>query len=145
MAYLQPQNGTAVKTGAMLVDNLHAQYRTMADRDDQVFFRAMGQRIAALRKEQHLTQTQLAEILGISQQLVASYEVGRRKVPASMLPVLAQTFAVPAEQLLGMHNQAAKRGPAPKLVRQIEQIQKLPRTKQRFVIEMLDTVLRQTG
>lgn len=49
-----------------------------------------------------------------------------RKVPASMLPTLAQIFAVPVEQLLGMNSQAAKRGPAPKLVRQIEQIRRLP-------------------
>jgi len=127
------------------MENLHAHYQDMAEQDEQTFFRAMGQRIATLRKEQHLTQTQLGELLGISQQLVASYEVGRRKVPASMLPTLAEIFAVPVEQLLGMNSQAAKRGPAPKLVRQIEQIRRLPRSKQRFVMEMLETVLQQAS
>ena len=39
----------------------------------------------------------------------------------------------------------AKRGPAPKLQQQIELIQRLPRAKQRFVIEMLDTALPQTA
>jgi hypothetical protein len=39
----------------------------------------------------------------------------------------------------------AKRRPAPKLQQQIELIQQLPRAKQRFVIEMLDTVLQQTA
>jgi hypothetical protein len=38
----------------------------------------------------------------------------------------------------------AKRRPAPKL-QQIERIQKLPRAKQRFVMEMLDTVIQQAG
>jgi hypothetical protein len=37
----------------------------------------------------------------------------------------------------------AKRGPAPKLQQQIERIQKLPKSRQRFVMEMLDTVLQQ--
>lgn len=37
----------------------------------------------------------------------------------------------------------SKRGPAPKLQQQIERIQRLPRAKQRFVMEMIDTVLAQ--
>jgi hypothetical protein len=47
--------------------------------------------------------------------------------------------------LLGTSNGKSKRGPTPKLQRQIEQLQRLPKTKQRFVMEMLDTVLQQTG
>lgn len=39
----------------------------------------------------------------------------------------------------------SKRGPAPKLQQQIERIGQLPKTKQRFVMEMLDTVLAQAG
>lgn len=120
-------------------------YITMAERDDRAFFQTLGQRVATLRKDQHMTQVQLAEHLGISQQLVASYEAGRRKIPASVLPALAKLFAVPVEQLLGMRNKAARRGPTPKLQRQIEQISRLPKAKQRFVIEMLDTVLQQGG
>ena len=70
-------------------------------------------------------------------------EAGQRKIPASMLPKLSQLFDVPVEALLGMNEKAAKRGPAPILQRQIEQIRLLPRSKQRFVMEMLETVIRQ--
>jgi hypothetical protein len=38
-----------------------------------------------------------------------------------------------------------KRGPAPKLQQQIERIQQLPRTQQRFVMQMLDTVIAQAS
>jgi hypothetical protein len=34
-----------------------------------------------------------------------------------------------------------KRGPAPKLQQQMERIQRLPRTLQRFLMEVIDTVL----
>jgi hypothetical protein len=37
----------------------------------------------------------------------------------------------------------SRRGPAPKWEQQIEAIAKLPRARQRFVSEMLDTVLAQ--
>ncbi len=113
--------------------------------DDSVFFRLLGQRVAKLRKEQHLTQVQLAEILEISQQHMASFEKGIRKIPASMLPKLSKVFAVPVESLLGMTNKAAKRGPAPKLQRQVELISQLPPAKQKFVSEMLDTVIQQAN
>lgn len=45
------------------------------------------------------------------------------------------------EKLFFKQRSPAKRGPAPKLQQQIERIQKLPKSRQRFV--MLDTVLQQ--
>jgi transcriptional regulator with XRE-family HTH domain len=113
--------------------------------DEKAFFKTLGKRIAELRKEQGLTQAQLGESLGISQQQVASFEVGRRRVPASMLSAFAKALAVSVEELLGDEPKPAKRGPAPKLQRQMERISQLPRAKQRFVLEMLDTVLQQAS
>jgi len=96
------------------------------------------------RKEQQITQVQLAEILGISQQYMQAFEAGRRKIPSSMLPTLAEVLAVSVEELIGIATtQNKKRGPAPKLLKQIEQISQLPKTKQKFVMDMLDTVIQQ--
>lgn len=111
--------------------------------DDKVFFKKLGKRVAELRKEQGITQVQLAETLEISQQLIAAYEAGTRKIPASMLPTLARLFAVPLDQLVGMEELPAKRGPASTLQRQIEQIGLMPRAKQKFIIEMLDALIKQ--
>lgn len=111
--------------------------------DEKVFFKALGARIAALRIDSNLTQQQLADTLGLSQQVVASYEVGRRRVPVSLLPALARTLGVSVEELIGEETKAAKRGPAPKLQQQLERITQLPKPKQRFVMEMIDTVLQQ--
>ena len=112
--------------------------------DEKTFFEKLGQRIAALRQERGLTQVQLAEILGYSQQQVLSFEKGRRRIPVSALPDLSQALGVSAEELLGADDdKPAKRGPAPKLQRQLEELSKLPRSQQRFVSQMLDTVLQQ--
>lgn len=112
--------------------------------DEKQFFKVLGMRVAALRKEQGLTQAQLGELLGISQQMVASYEVGRRRIPVSMLPQLAHALAVSLEGLLGVREGKLKPGPTPKLLRQVERISQLPKPRQRFVIEMLETVLAQS-
>lgn len=111
--------------------------------DDKAFFKQLGKRMADLRKEMGLTQAQLAEQLEISQQMIAAYEAGTRKIPASMLPRLAKLFAVSLEELLGMEKLPAKRGPASILQRQIEQIGTMPRAKQKFITEMLEALIKQ--
>lgn len=113
--------------------------------EERSFFETLGERIARLRREHGVTQVQLAEALGVSQQTMQSYEVGRRRIPVSALPVVASTLAVSLEELFGQTKPAArsKRGPASKLEQQLEAITKLPKARQRFVSEMLDTVLAQ--
>ena len=126
------------------MESLYQWISVMAP-DDKRFFKELGARIAQLRKEQAMTQQTLAEELAIAQQTLAHYEVGRLRVPVSMLPTLAQLFGVPVDALLGLKNGAAKRGPAPKLQQQMARISQLPKPKQRFVLEMLETVLNQTS
>jgi transcriptional regulator with XRE-family HTH domain len=116
-------------------------------KEERAFFVQLGTRMAELRRVQNITQVQLAEALGVSQQTVNAYEVGRRRMPVSSVPTLARLFGVSVEELLGEPLSAAtrKRGPTPKLQQQIERITQLPKPKQRFVMEMLDTVLAQQG
>lgn len=112
--------------------------------EERAFFVAFGERLAALRKERSLTQVQLAEQLGVSQQAVTAYESGQRRVPISTLPLLAQALGVTVEELIGAPAQrAGTRGPAPKLQQQLERVQALPRAKQRLVSEVLDSLLAQ--
>ena len=109
------------------------------------FFRELGARLIELRKAQGLTQTQLAELLGISQQVVAAYENGHRRIPVDLLAETARLLGVSVEELVGLGSGPARRGPAPRLQQQLERISRLPRAKQRIVMEMLDGVLSQAG
>ncbi|WP_312915084.1 hypothetical protein [Stenotrophomonas sp.] len=62
-----------------------------------------------------------------------------------MLPLLADTLAVMVEELIGAPTKrTGKRGPAPKLQQQLERIAAQPKAQQRFVMQMLDTVLQQS-
>ena len=125
---------------------LHQQWTTIMTQDEKEYFKVLGSRIAHLRKELELTQAQLAETMGISQQMVASYEVGRRRIPVSMLPQLSQALKVQTDALLGNETKThSKRGPTPKWQLQIEAIAQLPKAKQRFVSQVLDTVLAQAS
>ena len=124
------------------MSRVHRAVITMTH-EEITFFKDLGSRIATLRKESGLTQTQLGEMIGVSQQQVVSFEKGRRKVPVSALPKLSAALGVSIEDLIDVNAKPGKRGPTPKIQRQLEQLQQLPRSKQRFVTEMLDTVLQQ--
>jgi transcriptional regulator with XRE-family HTH domain len=113
--------------------------------DETLFFKQLGACIAALRKDQGLTQVQLADPLELTQQMVASYEVGRRRVPVSLLPLLARALGVSVEALIGEKTPPAKRGPTPKLQQQVERLSRLPQAKQRVVMEMLEEFLNQAA
>lgn len=115
---------------------------------DESFFKELGARIAQTRKERDITQVQLAAALGIAQQTLAHYEGGRLRLPASLLPTLAQELQVPLDFLLGQPAAAkapGKRGPAPKLQQQMERINALPKAQQKFVLQVIESVLAQAG
>jgi len=123
----------------------HPTTGTMSQ-EEKRFFRELGERIAQLRKEQGLTQQQLADAIGTTQQQVASYEVARLRVPVSMLPRLARALGVSLEVLVGEDQRpAAKRGPTPKLQQQLERLSALPKPKQRAVMEVLEAMLAQAS
>ena len=109
---------------------------------ERAFFIKLGARVATARNAQHMTQVQLAEALGVAQQTLNSYEAGTRRVPVSMLPELATILAISIEELIGVPIPSGKRGPQPRLLQQIERIQRLPRQQQRFVMQMIDTALQ---
>ena len=115
--------------------------------EERAFFVSMGERIATLRRTHNVTQVQLAEALGVSQQTLQSYEVGRRRIPVSALQVVAHTLAVSLDELFGEDKPSGrgKRGPAPQWRQQMEAVALLPKSQQQFVSRMLETVLAQAA
>ena len=75
-----------------------------------------------------------------------SFEKGRRRVPVSLLPVIAQALDTTLDALVNdeAHTTAAapkKRGPQKKIRQQLEQIEALPMAKQRAIAQVLDSML----
>lgn len=108
---------------------------------EQAFFIALGARITALRKAHRITQVQLAQTLGVSQQTITAYETGHRRIQVSALPVIAQALRVSVAELIDGHSNTRKRGPTGKIQQQLEQVQQLPRAKQKLLSDVLDSLL----
>ena len=61
-----------------------------------------GERLKKLRKENKLTQSELAKKLHVSKSIISYYELGDRTPPADILVKLAYVFNVSTDYLLGI-------------------------------------------
>lgn len=67
-------------------------------------------------------------------------------MPVSLLPAIAKRLGVAVEALLSDDTKAAaKRGPVPKPQQQMDRITQLPRARQQFVMEVIESVLTQSS
>lgn len=116
----------------------------MAGRPAQKDAPPFGQRLSATRKARGLTQQQLAELLDMTVKGIDYYERRARNPSSEFVQRAADALGVAVTELLGENRRGPqrKRGPSPKLQRQLEEIHRLPKAKQRFVSELLDTVLK---
>ena len=110
--------------------------------DPKALAKQIGERVAQVRKDQGMTQVELAEAVRLSQQLIAEYEAGKKNIPTWRLVNMAEALGVAPEALLSDSNgKTLKRGPAPKLQKQIEKISSLPREQQKSILQVLDMAL----
>lgn len=64
---------------------------------------SIGTNIYSLRKEKKMTQLQLAEKLGVSEQAVSKWENGQCAPDVSLFPVIAELFGVSIDRIFGYH------------------------------------------
>ena len=117
----------------------------MTEQAQQQYFKELGERIAQLRKSRGWSQAGLGKEVGLSQQMIADYESGQKlHLPLCRILDLAEALQVDVTELLGTETEAGRKpGPSSKMERQISQVRRLPKSKQKFVSEFLDTILQQ--
>lgn len=99
-----------------------------------------GQRLAALRKEQGLSQEALAALLNTTRNNIAYYERKADNPSLDFIERCAQTLRVSPQELIG-EDLKGKPGRPSKLHQKIDQVTKLPRATQQYVLQFLDQVL----
>lgn len=65
-------------------------------------------RIRDLREARRLTQQQVADVLGIRQQVYSKYELGVRSLPLEHLMKLCRFYGASADWILGLSGQEEK-------------------------------------
>jgi transcriptional regulator with XRE-family HTH domain len=101
-----------------------------------------GERLAQLRKAAGYTQVELAAEVGITQRMVAYYEVPDAQPPAHLLPQIAKALGVSVDVLLGLAEpRRPKRIATNRLERRLLEIEKLNPKAKRQLTQLLDTFI----
>lgn len=103
----------------------------------------IGQRLTQLRKQRGYTQVELAEKIGIRQVLVSAYEKDRRGLSAEMAIHFALALDVSLDELLRPQGKKVSgKKPSRKVLRRLEEIEKLPPHQQNYLLKTIDGFLR---
>lgn len=104
--------------------------------------RGFGARLATLRRAAGYTQQELADTLGVTQRMISYYEGQPEPPPSALLPGLAKALKVTTDELLGITPVKKKgRQPDNRLLRRLQQIEKLEPREKRQVMQLLDTFI----
>jgi transcriptional regulator with XRE-family HTH domain len=101
-----------------------------------------GPRLAALRQSRGLTQTELGKASGLSQRMVAYYELESAQPPGALLVGFARALQVSADELLGLAPVRETTSPkTARLLKRLRRIEELPAADQRAVLKLVDAML----
>ena len=104
--------------------------------------RAIGERLARLRKERGVTQVEMAELLGVSQGNVSDYERGELRLHGELLVKLARVLKVSADEILGLEKSPPARAPRDRrLLRRLQDLDKLSKRDRGALMRTLDAFL----
>jgi len=104
------------------------------------------ERLAELRRDRGLSQTEVAEALELTQALVSNYEQGTRRLHAELIVRFAKFHEVSTDDLLGLKgNGKSKKSSKPDLglhlLKRMQKIQNMPKQRQKAVLQSIDFVL----
>jgi len=104
-----------------------------------------GARLAALRRSAGLTQTELAQLIGESQQNIAFWEGSEKPPRSDVLSKLARVLGVKIEHILegGDLLRTRNAGPVGKVQKVFEEVSTLPRKQQERIAETVSALVEQ--
>lgn len=128
----------------MIEENVMYDVDVMAGRPPTREAPRFGQRLAAARKARGWSQTDFANRLDVTRALIDYYERRAKNPTMDFVQRAADVLGVSVVDLVDDNGTGPRKrpGPASKIERQIDELRRLPKSKQRFVSELLDTVLK---
>lgn len=117
-----------------MIDKIFLMKKTSAIKD-------FGKRLASIRQARGYSQRELARQIGISQRMLAYYEVQSQHVPVNLLIPLSKTLKVSLEEMLGLKGLKEQINPQYKsLWKKLKKVELLDPRDQKAILRMIDIV-----
>ena len=104
-----------------------------------------GKRLQSLREDANLTQREVAAALGISQPSYAAWERRGVALAPDQVKKLAEILGVEVADLFRDENSAKRNGPVGRARKTFEAVSRLPRSRQRDILDVVDILVAKTG
>lgn len=104
-----------------------------------------GKRLQSLREGANLTQREVAAALGISQPSYAAWERRGVALAPDQLKKLADVLGIEIAELFREENAAKRNGPVGRARKTFEAVSRLPRSRQRNILDVVDILVAKPG
>ena len=103
----------------------------------------IGARIAQIRKQRGMSQTDLAKKIGLSQSVLSRHERGTLRLHGALVTELAKALHSSADEILGL-KESKQDGlfTDRRFVRRLQQIERLSKRKKEALLTTIDAFLR---
>lgn len=133
-------SGSILRVGGSAVPRTRKQYKS------PVSEKTIGSRLKDLRKKRGMTQLEVAQELGVNQNLISLYEQGEVRIHAGLLAGLAKVLNASSDEILGLKEQATNGHVKDRrFLRRLEKIEKLSRRDKQVLLRSLDAFLKGAG
>jgi transcriptional regulator with XRE-family HTH domain len=107
---------------------------------------AIRKNIAFQRKNQGLTQTELAHIMKVTQRVISYYENEAPTITLDAISKIAKALKIPKRKILDTENESHELPAVSKaLQKRIDMIKDLSQRSQKTISDMIDTMVKAEG
>jgi transcriptional regulator with XRE-family HTH domain len=100
-----------------------------------------GKKLVALRKAQGLTQTELADKMGVTRRVIVYYEGEAKYPPTHLLVPMAKALRINVEELLGLKKSDISESNHAALWRRLKKAEALSKSDQKALLKVLEALL----
>lgn len=103
----------------------------------------IGMTLTKIRKENGLTQKELAEMTGISQQQQSHYEKGNIHISAEMIARFSKALKVKSDRILNLEEEEINNSPLSlRFTKRVKELDSLPESKKKSILLVIDEMIR---
>jgi transcriptional regulator with XRE-family HTH domain len=115
--------------------------RRARSREEREADARLGERLRAIRKQRGVTQVDLAQAIGTTQNIVSDYERGKLRPNTTILTKLAAVLQVSSDEILGIALPSAGAPLSRRFLRRLRAVESLPRRDQEALLRTIDAFL----
>lgn len=122
---------------------LGVKQRVAAQKEMGSLGQRLGERIAQVRRQRGMTQTEVAQLMGVTQTVVSEYEKGTVRLHVERIVQLSKLLNVSADELLGLRptkrdGEIGNR----RFLRRLKRVDCLSRREQDALLKTMDAFLK---